>query len=32
MKVAEKLAEVYDLSLEDVALQTTKNSKEVFGI
>jgi TatD DNase family protein len=32
LKVAEKLAELYDLSLEDIALQTTKNSKEVFGI
>jgi TatD DNase family protein len=32
LKVAEKLAELYDLSLEDIVLQTTKNSKEVFGI
>jgi TatD DNase family protein len=32
LKVAEKLAELYDLSLEDIAQQTTKNSKEVFGI
>jgi TatD DNase family protein len=32
LKVAEKLAELYNLSLEDIVLQTTKNSKEVFGI
>jgi TatD DNase family protein len=32
LKVAEKLAELYDLSLEDIAKQTTENSKEVFGI
>jgi TatD DNase family protein len=32
LKVAEKLAELYNLSLGDIVLQTTKNSKEVFGI
>ena len=32
IKVAEKLAELYDLPLEEVARITTKNSKEVFGI
>ena len=32
LKVAEKLAELYNVSLEDIVLQTTKNSKEVFGI
>ena len=30
--VAEKLAELYDISLEEVAVVTTKNSKEIFGI
>lgn len=32
LKVAEKLAALYDLSIEEVAEITTKNSKEVFGI
>ncbi|GAA4313122.1 TatD family hydrolase [Pontixanthobacter gangjinensis] len=32
LKVAEKIAELYDLPLEKVAEITTKNSKEVFGI
>ncbi|MDR5589266.1 TatD family hydrolase [Christiangramia sp. SM2212] len=32
LKVAEKLAEIYDLPLEKIAEITTKNSKEVFGI
>ena len=32
LKVAEKIAELYDLSIEEVAEITTKNSKEVFGI
>ncbi|WP_089665674.1 TatD family hydrolase [Gramella sp. MAR_2010_147] len=32
LKVAEKLAELYNLPLEKVAEVTTKNSKEVFGI
>ncbi|QYA24463.1 TatD family hydrolase [Gramella sp. MT6] len=32
LKVAEKLAALYDLSIEEVAGITTKNSKEVFGI
>ena len=32
IKVAEKLSDVYGLSLEEIAKQTTQNSKEVFGI
>ncbi len=32
LKVAEKLAALYDLPIEEVAGITTKNSKEVFGI
>ena len=32
LKVAEKLAELYELPLEEIAEVTTKNSKEVFGI
>lgn len=32
LKVAEKIAELYDLPLEKVAEITTKNSQEVFGI
>ncbi|MUP44633.1 TatD family deoxyribonuclease [Gramella sp. BOM4] len=32
LKVAEKLAELYDISVEEVARITTANSKEVFGI
>ena len=32
LKVAEKLATLYDLSIDEVADITTKNSKEVFGI
>lgn len=32
LKIAEKLAELYNLPLEKVAEVTTKNSKEVFGI
>lgn len=32
LKVAEKIAELYDLTVEEVAEITTKNSKEVFGI
>lgn len=32
LKVAEKIAEVYNLPLETVAEVTTKNSQEVFGI
>ncbi len=32
LKVAEKLAALYNLSIEEVAGITTKNSKEVFGI
>lgn len=32
LKVAEKLSELYGLSLEQIAKQTTQNSKEVFGI
>lgn len=32
MKVAEKLSELYDVSLEEIAKQTTQNSKDVFGI
>ena len=32
LKVAEKLASLYDLPIEEVARITTKNSKEIFGI
>ena len=32
LKVAEKLSELYDVPLEEVAKITTANSKEVFGI
>lgn len=32
LKVAEKLATLYDVTLEEVAEITTKNSKEIFGI
>ena len=32
LKVAEKLATLYNVSIEEVAEITTKNSKEVFGI
>lgn len=32
INVAEKLAEIYDLPLSEIALQTTANSKQVFGI
>jgi TatD DNase family protein len=32
LKVAEKLSELYGLSLEEIAKQTTQNSKDVFGI
>ncbi|MFV8226408.1 TatD family hydrolase [Christiangramia aquimixticola] len=32
LKVAEKLAEIYNLPVETIAEVTTKNSKEVFGI
>ncbi|MFN2261041.1 MAG: TatD family hydrolase [Psychroflexus sp.] len=32
LKVAEKLAEIYDKSLEEIAEITTKNSKEIFGV
>ncbi|MCP9198770.1 TatD family hydrolase [Gramella sp. GC03-9] len=32
LKVAEKLAELYEISVEEVARITTKNSEEVFGI
>ena len=32
VKVAEKLSELYGISLEEVARQTTQNSKDVFGI
>jgi TatD DNase family protein len=31
-KVLEKLAELYDMSEEDIAHKTTENSKDVFGI
>ena len=30
--VAEKLASIYQLSIEEIALITTENSKQVFGI
>ncbi|NEV92573.1 TatD family hydrolase [Psychroflexus sp. YR1-1] len=32
LKVAEKLSELYAVSLEEIARQTTQNSKDVFGI
>ncbi|CAL65074.1 TatD family hydrolase [Christiangramia forsetii] len=32
LKVVEKLADLYNISVEEVAEVTTKNSKEVFGI
>ena len=32
LKVAEKLAELYDMPINKIAEITTKNSKEVFGI
>ncbi len=32
VKVAEKLSELYGVSLEEIAAQTTQNSKDVFGI
>lgn len=32
LKVAEKLSELYDIPVEEVAEITTKNSKEIFGI
>lgn len=32
LKVAEKLSEVYGVSLEEIAKQTTQNSKDVFGV
>ena len=32
LKVAEKLSELYGVSLEEIAKQTTQNSKDVFGI
>ena len=32
LKVAEKLSELYSVSLEEIAKQTTQNSKDVFGI
>jgi TatD DNase family protein len=32
LKVAEKLSDLYQVSLEEIAEQTTQNSKEVFGI
>ncbi|WP_446050969.1 TatD family hydrolase [Zobellia laminariae] len=32
MNVAEKLADVYDISTEEIANSTTENSKQVFGI
>ncbi len=32
LKVAEKLAELYELPVEKIAEVTTKNSKEIFGI
>ena len=32
LKVAEKLADIYGLSIEEVAKITTRNSKEIFGI
>ena len=32
LKVAEKLSDLYNVSLEEIAKQTTRNSKDVFGI
>ena len=32
LKVAEKLAEIYNRTIEEIAEITTKNSKEVFGV
>lgn len=32
VKVAEKLSDIYKVSLEEIAAQTTQNSKDVFGI
>ncbi len=32
LKVAEKLSEIYAKELEEIALQTTQNSKDIFGI
>ncbi|MFD0932418.1 TatD family hydrolase [Psychroflexus salinarum] len=32
LKVAEKLSDIYGVSLEEIADQTTQNSKDVFGI
>lgn len=32
LKVAEKLADIYGLSIEEIAKITTRNSKEIFGI
>ncbi|WP_019037790.1 TatD family hydrolase [Psychroflexus tropicus] len=32
IKVAEKLSELYGVSLEEIAKQTTQNSRDVFGI
>lgn len=32
LKVAEKLSELYQMNLEEIAEQTTQNSKEIFGI
>lgn len=32
VKVAEKLSDIYGVSLEEIAAQTTQNSKDIFGI
>jgi TatD DNase family protein len=32
VNVASKLAEIYEVSMEEIANQTTQNSKSVFGI
>ena len=32
IKVLEKLSEIYDMSQADIAMQTTENSKAIFGI
>jgi TatD DNase family protein len=32
VSIAEKIAEIYNLPLEEIARQTTANSKAVFGI
>ncbi len=32
LKVVEKLAELYDVSVEEIAAKTTENSKQVFGV